>query len=157
MHDAICNALQEVLWTVVCLADDDPLCKETVTASGALSAVLPLLATSPFDDCINDFVCLPALAARALHVLAEDNNSPASLQSDISNDRNEAEEERNGWQQAAVPHLIRMLSRSATDPQDAKLRDIGSQHLLRSSSGLNQRLRKCGTFAHSYVFDIAER
>lgn len=135
--------LQEALWTLICLADDDRLCKEAVNTSGALPAIVPLLGVDPFDAPINEFVCLPALAARALRVLAEDCSCPTSVQSDGNNKSNGSNTEYNSWQEQAVPYLVKMLSTAAGNSSGKETADEQSQQLLtRSTSNLNQRLRR---------------
>ena len=131
--------MQEVLWTLICLADDDPLCREAIIASHALPAIVPLLTAAPFDPPINDFICLPALAARALRALLEDSPISASTEPGISSEDCDAHGQQHAWQQDAVSYLVQMLSASSGHGKDG---NTGYQQLTRVSSGLNQRLRK---------------
>lgn len=128
--------MQEVLWTLICLADDDPLCREAIVASHALPAIVPLLTVAPFDGPTNDFICLPALAARALRALLEDSPSSASTAPGISSEDCDAHGQQHAWQQDAVSYLVQMLSGHGKDGT------TGYQQLMRVSSGLNLRLRK---------------
>ena len=113
---------QEVIWTLLCLADDDPLCKGAVRISGALPLLVPVLGLAPFSTPINGFMGLPALAARALRVLGEGESckeAEEQLQiSDALDDslksvracvHEQTSEEEEQWQVAAVPHLARLL------------------------------------------------
>ena len=125
--------MQELLWTLISLADDDALCKQAIVASGALPCIVPLLNALPFDATVNDFMGVPALAARALRVLAEDTDNSGQDQALPDVDSNTGGS--TSWQQDAVPRLLEMLSK----PLAAELQ---SERVLRTTSSLNQRLRE---------------
>ena len=137
-----CNAVQEVLWTLICLADDDPLCREAILASAAVPAIVPLLTAAPFDAPINGYICLPALAARALRALLEDSPSPAGTDCGISGGDGDAQGQQHAWQQDTVSHLVQMLTASTGTVKAGKDCKTGYQQLMRVSSGLQQRLRE---------------
>lgn len=137
-----CSLLQEVLWTLICLGDDDSLCKEAVMAAGALPCIVPLLGAKPFDAPINSFICLPALAARAIRVLAEQCSHMSAADSRFSHKASDSLPVQDSWQQEAVPHLVKMMSSAANSSLDRQAAEAVSQGLLRSTSGLSQRLRK---------------
>lgn len=113
------SSLQEVMWTLLCLADEDPLCKAAIRVSGALPRLVPLLGFSPFSGPINTYMGIPALAARALRVLGgagscaqeeQQLNPPGSRAQPSDAPRGGAEYDEACWQQAAVPYLARLVS-----------------------------------------------
>jgi hypothetical protein len=136
-----------VIWTLLCLADDDPLCKAAIRLSGALPLLVPVLGLAPFSAPVNAYMGLPALAARALRVLGqgnsckqeEDSLSPRGSNDAISSSvRGQAR-----WYQTAVPHLARLLRSS-----EGMLHNCSKQrlHTLPRLSSLNssQKTSKCG-------------
>jgi len=110
-----------VIWTLLCLADDDPLCKAAIRLSGALPLLVPVLGLVPFSAPTNAYMGLPALAARALRVLGDSNSCKQeedSLSPRGSNDavhvygtaaNNSSKHDKAYWQRTAVHHLARLL------------------------------------------------
>ncbi|KAL0024042.1 hypothetical protein WJX77_011314 [Trebouxia sp. C0004] len=110
LADAHYSMLKEVIWTLLCLADDDPLCKAAIRLSGALPLLVPVLSLAPFSAPTNAYMGLPALAARALRVLGNTISS--------------SEHDKKIWQRTAVLHLARLLRSS-----EGVLHDCSKQHL----------------------------
>lgn len=136
-----------MIWTLLCLADDDPLCKAAIRLSGALPLLVPVLGLAPFSAPVNAYMQLPALAARALRVLGqansckqeEDSLSPRGSNDVISSRvRDQAH-----WHQTAVPHLTRILRSSEELVQECSKQRL---HALPRLSSLNssQKTSKCG-------------
>ena len=136
MHD-----VQEVIWTLICMSDDDPLCRAALRAAGALQ-VLVLMMGSLSSSChISALMGLSALAARALRGLA-DTSSPeedselcdAQIQAcQVSKVQQSsclsqlAHEAGQDWASTSVPFLVRQLQ--ATDASGK-----GKERLARSTS-----------------------
>lgn len=139
---SVCPCVQELLWTLISLADDDSLCRRAIAASGALPCIVPLLTASPFDPATNGFMGVPALAARALRVLAEDAGTSSPLQDAAPAEADTSSTEgAPSWRQEAVPCLLQMLAKAQSSAQEAS--ELESQRVLRTtSSTLNERLRE---------------
>ena len=134
--------VQELLWTLISLADDDSLCRDAIAASGALPCIVPLLRALPFDHATNGFMGMPALAARALRVLAEHTVTSSPVQTPSTAKADTSTDEVPSWLQDAVPCLLQMLATAQSSAQQAS-ELLQSQRLLRTtSSTLNQRLRE---------------
>ena len=136
-----------MIWTLLCLADDDPLCKAAIRLSGALPLLVPVLALAPFSAPVNAYMQLPALAARALRVLGHSNS--CKQEEDLLSPRggNDVISSRvcdqQHWHQAAVPHLTRILRSSKGLVQECSKQRLHALPRL-SSSNSSQKTGKCG-------------
>lgn len=138
--------VQGIIWTLICLADDDSLCQAAARTAGALQLLVPVMGLSSFNPDIDAFIGLSALAARALRLLGD--GTPSSRadqlcrQSPLAQSPVDTEpthllsalgtEEQADWALAAVPCLARML--------DTGGKGRARQPLMRSLSSSSQKL-----------------
>ncbi|KAL3156347.1 hypothetical protein ABBQ38_000664 [Trebouxia sp. C0009 RCD-2024] len=145
------SMLKGIVWTLICLADDDPLCQAAARTAGALPLLVSVMGLASKSPHLDAFMGLSALAARALRLLGDCSSSSSTdqlcCQSPLAKSKSfvstqpepqlstsvaEGEEEED-WVLAAVPLLARML--------DAPDRGCYTQPLARSLSSSSQKLR----------------
>lgn len=146
MLDILLPFVQGIIWTLICLADDDPLCQAAARTAGALQLLVPVMGLISFSPNIDAFMGLSALAARALRLLGDSSSSSTadqlSCQSPLSQPPVNphplsqfsplGSEEEEDWTLAAVPFLATMLDTSG--------KGHSKQPLMRSLSTSSQKL-----------------
>ena len=143
--------LQGIIWSLICLADDDPVCQAAARTAGALPVLVSVMGLSCKSPHLDAFMGLSALAARALRLLGDCSSSSSTdqlcCQSPLARSPvdtqpglkfpslDSAEEgEEEDWPVAAVPLLAKMLD----TPDQGRCR----QPLTRSLSSSSQKLSK---------------
>lgn len=145
-----CCCSQGIIWTLICLADDDPLCQAAAKTAGALQLLVPVMGLASFDPDIDAFMGLSALAARALRLLGDCTSSSTAdqlcCQSPLAQPSISTQPtpllsastvdsvEQADWALAAVPCLAKMLSTIG--------KGRARQPLMRSLSSSSQKLSK---------------